>query len=987
MLGIEPFVSRTQRLLEKERAAEIDETRVRTAQFSPKQLQQQGICLLKLEISESCTGLYGRTVLTLKTSGPVVNGELPAHKFSPGDIAGISLTNSSLQDDLLATGIVSRVSSTSIQVALEKSDESVSLDSNTNELYRLIKLANEITYKRLKRALSDLNHYSSGPVQRLINVLFGLSELTPPLLPTPIRWISSNLDTSQQEAVHFALSQPEVAVIHGPPGTGKTTTVVEIILQAVHQGLKVLALAPSNVAVDNLVERLSVHHKRVVRIGHPARVLPHIQNFCLDALISFSEQTKLLVDVRRDIEKTLKKLKGSSGKERAVIKDEIKELRREVRQREEAATSEVLLHSDVILATLTSAGPDSPLKLLRDSKFQLVVIDECSQALEAACWIGLLNGSRCVLAGDIHQLPPTILSQDAAKEGLGLTLMERVIQMYGDKVVRMLTTQYRMHKDIMLWPSQQLYKGRLQAHDSVASHLLKDLPGVEDCPETTTPLLLVDSAGCDLMELDVPAESSKGNDGEADVVAAHVQRLIKAGVSPGDIAVISPYNLQVDLIRQKLCVEFPKLEVKTVDGFQGREKEAIVISFVRSNEKKEVGFLAENRRINVAITRARRHLAVVCDTDTVSADPFLKSLVDYITEAGEVWSAEEYLQGIQASSKSQVHSSIRVAFEATPKEGKQSKVKEGTIGKVFDEQKKPVRQKTADPKTANIVTKSGTTDRTKEEKAKEFEKVLLDLLADPLKSSMTFSSSLTSYDRMIIHEVSERLGLVHVSSGEGKERFVVVSKSNVAQTELEISDPVSNPQQELFEKNPIVQKPLNREIVSVKKDKANNNSAKVPEESAKVTQQCSSDLSRKEKKKDSKPKVKVPSQVRETSKALCRIDNDDFDALLAAATAVDWKCNFKKCKTKTGTLGGNCSFCGCRFCLEHMLPELHGCGEAARVHARQNLRHEANLCHGGRPLPRHGPAERSAQLQRKLNKKLDELSQHRKRTTKKDDTS
>ncbi|XP_028515203.1 DNA-binding protein SMUBP-2 [Exaiptasia diaphana] len=348
----------------------------------------------------------------------------------------------------------------------------------------------------------------------------------------------------------------------------------------------VLACAPSNIAVDNLVEKLAKNKAKVVRLGHPARLLSSIQHYSLDAILTASDSTSIIQDVRKDIDKALSKSrKSKEPSERRHLRQEIKTLRKELRQREEKAMKEVLIGAEVVLATNTSAGNDGPLGRLPMDHFDLVVIDEAAQALEASCWIPLLRAPRCILSGDHHQLPPTIVSPEAAKKGLDVTLMERVVKQYDDKVVRMLTTQYRMHESIMKWSSEQLYNNQLKADSSVQHHLLKDLPNVQETEETTIPLLLIDTTGCDVMELEVEDELSKGNEGEADIVATHVTALINAGLDARDIAVIAPYNLQVELLRKRLSHVFPSLEIKSVDGFQGREKEAVIISLVRSNKQ------------------------------------------------------------------------------------------------------------------------------------------------------------------------------------------------------------------------------------------------------------------------------------------------------------------------------------------------------------------------------------------------------------------
>ncbi|GFO34359.1 DNA-binding protein smubp-2 [Plakobranchus ocellatus] len=655
-MAVEEFVNKTLSLLDKEREAEIQETQTLSERLSAKELEKRGVCLRRLQLSSHRSGLYGRMVALFvpeaKHRGKNVKQELPSSNITPGDIVGVGLTNSSPTDKPLTSGIVLQMSAFNISVAFDESQDILDLDDSAS--YKLTKLANDVTYRRLKASLNDLLKYRDGPARRLIDSLFVLEEVSGPFGEFPFKFLNEGLDESQREAVKFALTQREVAIIHGPPGTGKTTTVVEVILQAVSQGLKVLVTAPSNIAVDNLLERLTAAHPspRLVRLGHPARLMPHLTKFSLDAVVSAAEETDIVRDVRADIQKTLTKMKKARGAgERKSLRDELKHLRKEVSQREERATSEVLSRAQVVLSTLTTASLDGPLKHLKDKTFDLVVIDECSQALEAACWIGLLRGQKCVLAGDHLQLPPTIMSREAANAGLELTLMERLLatlaEEKGQDIVRMLTTQYRMNQLIMAWASQQLYQGKLTAHTSVATHLLRDLEGVSNTEETAAPLLLIDTAGCDLRELDLPEEVSKGNEGEADVVATHVENLIKAGVKPVDIAVIAPYNMQVDLLRDRLCPQHPGLEIKSVDGFQGREKEAVVISMVRSNLTGEVGFLSEKRRINVAVTRARRHLAVVCDSDTVCHDPFIASLVHYMTDHGDVLSADRVLQGQQ----------------------------------------------------------------------------------------------------------------------------------------------------------------------------------------------------------------------------------------------------------------------------------------------------------------------------------------------------
>ncbi|NXA37648.1 SMBP2 protein, partial [Eudromia elegans] len=586
--------------------------------LSPRELQRRGLGLLGLHAAGQRTGLYGRLLVTFE--GPPGAAALPSHTLGPGDIVG--LYESAGQGDALSTGIVTRVTSTAVTVAFEQSQEGL-LSVGHEGSYRLLKLANDVTYKRLKKALIALSQYHSGPASGLIDVLFFSSEPSTFGEIRPLQLFNASLDASQREAVSFALAQRELAIIHGPPGTGKTTTLVEIVLQAVQRGLKVLCCAPSNVAVDNLAERLAGSGARIVRLGHPARLLEPLQQHALDAVLARGDGARIVADIRREIDQACVPKKTQDKGERSHFLSEIKVLRKELKEREEAAMTAALTHASVILATNTGASPDGPLKVLPERHFDVVVLDECAQALEASCWIPLLRAPKCILAGDHKQLPPTIVSHKAAAEGLSLSLMERLVERLGDKATRMLTVQHRMHEAIMGWASAEMYGGRLSAHPAVAQHLLRDLPGVAATEETTVPLLLIDTAGCGLFELEEGDEQSKGN-------PASGARLC----------------FQVDMLRKHLCHRYPELEVKSVDGFQGREKEAVVLSLVRSNRKGEVGFLAEERRVNVAVTRARRHVALVCDSRTVSSQPFLRRLVEHFGRHGEVRSAFEYLDDL-----------------------------------------------------------------------------------------------------------------------------------------------------------------------------------------------------------------------------------------------------------------------------------------------------------------------------------------------------
>ena len=398
-----------------------------------------------------------------------------------------------------------------------------------------------------------------------------------------------------------------------------------------------LVCGPSNVSVDNIVERLAPHKVSMIRIGHPARLLPSVLNHSLDILTQTSDAAAIVRDVRQEMDdKQASIRKTRTGRERKAIYSDLKELRKEYRERERNCVDHLLGSTKVVLATLHGSGGFQ----LRHQDFDMVIIDEGSQALEAQCWVALMAAKKLVVAGDHLQLPPTIKSlnskasskdksaiearQDASLE---TTLFDRLLALHGPSIKRMLTVQYRMHEIIMRFPSDELYEGRLVAADAVQARLLQDLPyAVQKTEDTAEPLVFWDTQGGEFPEkTEDEGEGRKGgknfgesksNDMEAALVRAHVQKLVAAGVRAEDIAVITPYNAQVihisrcrclladlprpqlALLSQDLRAMHPGIELGSVDGFQGREKEAVVVSLVRSNAEREVGFLAEKRRLN-----------------------------------------------------------------------------------------------------------------------------------------------------------------------------------------------------------------------------------------------------------------------------------------------------------------------------------------------------------------------------------------------------
>lgn len=633
-MTLQLFVSTMLPLIELEKEAEISASLDSMTASKADLSHKRGSALLNLKCADLQTGLLGKTLLELQPN----RGELlPPHKLSPHDVVILKPSKSESSSPPLGQGVVYRVKDSSIIVAVDDVPE-----DGLNSPLRVEKVANEVTYQRLKDTLILLSKgVQKGPAAELVPVLFGsslplFSNNSPSFIP-----FNTCLDPSQRKAVQKAVGSKHVMLLHGPPGTGKTTAVVEIILQEVKRGSKVLACAASNIAVDNIVERLSSYKLKLVRLGHPARLLPQVLEKALDAQVLKADNSAIANDVRKEM-KVLngKLLKTKDKRSRGDIRRELRHLAKEERKRQQQAISDVIRDANVILTTLTG----SLSRQLQEISFDVVIIDEAAQALEVACWMAILKGARCILAGDHLQLAPTVQSVDAETKGLGITLFARLADLYGDAVTSMLTVQYRMNRLIMEWSSHELYDSKIEAHGSVMGHSLCDLEGVKESSTTQAVLILIDTTGCD-MEEKKDEEDSTMNEGEAKVALVHAKKLVENGVKSSDIGVITPYAAQVGLLKIMRGEEkvLKDVEISTVDGFQGREKEAIIISMVRSNNKHEVGFLSDRRRMNVAVTRARRQCCVVCDTETVGSNSFLKRLVEYFEEHGDYLSASEYV--------------------------------------------------------------------------------------------------------------------------------------------------------------------------------------------------------------------------------------------------------------------------------------------------------------------------------------------------------
>ncbi len=615
----EDHFQRLTRLLELEGAAQARQAAERARRLSPADAERSGTTLIDLVLVDEDSGLGGRRLWSL---GKRTRAPLPWTTLDVG--SPVVLSAETKRPGAPLRGVVFRRDESTIGVALVDSEA----DPGDHATWRLDLGDDQVSFQRQRSALQRAAAARGDRTAKLRDVLLGEREPAfsaesddPPLDP--------GLNAAQQQAVRTALAARDVALLHGPPGTGKTTAVIELIRRAVRRGQRVLACAPSNMAVDNLLLRLVAAGQRVVRLGHPARVLPELREHTLDLLVESHPDVRL---ARKLVKQALGLFRQAARYTRArpepgtrqATRQEARALLADARRLENQAVAHLLDTADVLCATTT--GLDS--EVLGTRHFDLAVIDEACQSVEPGCWIPLLRCDRVVLAGDHCQLPPTVICPEAVAEGLGISLFERLMTRFGPSIARQLTVQYRMHDAIMAFPSREFYTDTLLADPSVHAHRLSDLPGVRAVPLTEMPIEFIDTAGAGFDEEVEPDGESRLNREEAALVARKVRELLDAGLAATDLAVIAPYGAQVRLLRELLPIA--GLEIDSVDGFQGREKEAVVISLVRSNAGGEIGFLSDIRRINVAMTRARRKLLMIGDTATLCAHPFYQRVIEYL---------------------------------------------------------------------------------------------------------------------------------------------------------------------------------------------------------------------------------------------------------------------------------------------------------------------------------------------------------------------
>ncbi|MFK7808950.1 MAG: AAA domain-containing protein [Saprospiraceae bacterium] len=637
--SIDSQIKNLQALLKLEKEADFERFRKEVLTLSLTEKKKRGLTWHPLTINKQGYTVGDRAFLIVERSKDLDK----SHRFKSGapiELYSLADDKFSKSNNLSQSGVIHFVDKKKMKVILNSKDFP---DWLTNGQLGVDLLFDERTYLEMEKVLKLLLKTKTGRLSELKAIFFGA---LPPTFSTPPQLDHAYLNKAQIDAVANILAAEDLSIVHGPPGTGKTTTLVHAIKLICEKEKNVMVTAPSNAAVDLLVDRLSEKGLNVVRIGNISRVDEKLIALTLEGRLADHPESKNIKKVRiqaAQARREAKKFKRNFGhKERAERKDayqEARELEDWARLLEDRIIDEVLHKADVIACTLVNATHSR----LEQINFRTVVIDEAGQALEPACWIPVSKAHRVVLAGDPFQLPPTVKSKEAQKKGFAITLLERSIKQL--EQINFLDVQYRMNENIMQFSNQQFYDNQLKADVAVAGHSL----GI---PDNQT-IQFVDTAGCGFTEIVNPETGSRKNEGEFFILREHFLQLIKS-LSENDlempsIAVIAPYREQVVYLKEsfeeddQLAAYAEHVDINTIDAFQGQERDVIYITLVRSNEKSEIGFLSDYRRMNVAMTRARKQLVIIGDSATVGNDKFYGEFITYTEEVNGYRSAWEFM--------------------------------------------------------------------------------------------------------------------------------------------------------------------------------------------------------------------------------------------------------------------------------------------------------------------------------------------------------
>lgn len=628
------------KLLKQEWQEDLAQYKKKFLNTSLADKKKEGITWHPIQVKKAKIGMGERLLVEIERLDSSQNSAFQSGK----SVAFFSTQDGYASSENRVNGVINQVKKDSMIVTLQADELPDWMDSSRLGVDLLF---DEASYREMEFALKKVISPENQRLKELREILIGdraaaFSDLS--------RRESENLNFSQNQACQKIANAKDVAIIHGPPGTGKTTTLIRAISEATDKGQSVLVCAPSNAAVDLLVEKLTDSGISTLRLGHPARVEEKILNQTLDAKTANHESYRDLKKLRKDIAQYLKLAKQykrnfgpEERRQRKLLFDEVGRIREAAKHLEEYISFDIFQKTQVFASTLVGAS----FHHLRGMSFDVVFIDEAAQGLEAATWIPILKGKKVVFAGDHLQLPPTIKSFEAAKEGLAITLMEKVIQRK-PQVAELLQVQYRMKAEIMGFSNEYFYCGKLLAAENTKQHFFEDESILE----------WIDTAGAGYTDRQEEESLSTFNPEEALFACKYLNELIKRiGISKfkengWTIGLIAPYSAQVRYLRSLIfeSFDFPNLKafadlitIDTVDGFQGQERDLMLISLTRSNERGEIGFLADERRMNVALTRAKRKLVLIGDSSTLASNSFFDSLLGYFEEKGGYRSVWEFM--------------------------------------------------------------------------------------------------------------------------------------------------------------------------------------------------------------------------------------------------------------------------------------------------------------------------------------------------------
>ena len=629
--------------MQLEQQEDLAQFKLKNSSASIKERRRRGLTWYPVTITQEDIGFGGKVVLELER--PAQRQDL--HLFQEGASAALfsSAPGYSGPDRPVVSGVVTRVRRNTLLLATTK--EALPDWVRDGSTLGIDLTFDEVSYREMNQALSTVMLAHGNRLAELRDVLLAARPASFREPKADDLFYPSALNDSQLAAVRHVISAQDVAIIHGPPGTGKTTTLVQAILETIRRERRVLVCAPSNTAVDLLTEKLAERGVNVIRMGNPSRVSSLLLKHTLDAGVMAHASYAKMHAMRQTAEQCrdtasehVRDLGFEERQHRQWLREKARTLRQAADDMERLMTEDVLESTQVITCTLVGASH----RHIRHLSFETVFIDEAAQALEPGCWIPIAKGQRVVLAGDHHQLPPTVKSEKAAREGLRETLFEKCIQRQ-PQTARMLTVQYRMHAHIMGFSSEKFYGNQLVPHPSVRD---AGLAAYDARFSPDLPVEFIDTAGCGFQEVVIPESRSTANPEEAHVLLERLAQLlapcesIEQDQRPLTIGVIAPYRAQINYLKDAV-EDSPMLNdlllqrclsVGTVDSFQGQERDIIAITLTRSNPQGEIGFLSDIRRMNVGMTRARRKLLLVGDSSTLCRHPFFAELLAYVKRIG-----------------------------------------------------------------------------------------------------------------------------------------------------------------------------------------------------------------------------------------------------------------------------------------------------------------------------------------------------------------